>query len=289
MKYLLFALFFFPGVADAAMLSLETGTSALRVGDTAEVTVSLQTEGEIVNALEGALFIPETLSVREVRYTGSVVSLWLEAPAVENGILSFVGVLPGGYQNGEKEETIQGNLFTLVLEATGEGEGVVTFTYKTRIYLNDGEGTARTPALGELALRVEGLGGSAAPLAIDTTPPEPPVLALLSGELFNKSGQVLTFVAQDKDSGVQSYHVARSFFPLPEFLLSFTEAESPASLTSLDTFKIVTVRAKDAQGNQSLASTAPGGLLAAVPSLIVILFGALLFLYRGRLRAIIKK
>lgn len=292
MQYLLFALLLLvPGITEAATLSVSINTPSLRVGDTALVSVSLRTDGEIVNAVDGGLVLPASLSVREVRYTGSVVPLWLERPEeTEDGVLTFAGVLPGGYQNGGAEDSIRGNLFTVVVEAVKEGGGSVAIEASTRAYLNDGKGTARTPQRESAAVTVSGQGGVAQELVADTVPPEVPTVEVVAGALFNKPDRVLTFISQDKDSGVVRYEVARSFFPLPEPLLVFHEAESPESLDALDSVRILSVRATDAYGNESVATILPGGILGMLPSVvIVILLGYFLFTYRGRVRAIIKR
>lgn len=292
MHYLLFTLLLLiPGIAEAATFSVSIDTPSLREGDTALVSVTLGTEGEIVNAFEGGVLLPATLAVREVRYTGSVVPLWLEVPRVtKDGVLTFAGVLPGGYQNGGVEDSIRGNLFTVVVEALEEGDGSLSIDADTRAYLNDGEGTARIPERESASVTVSGQGGVARELTPDQVPPEVPTIEVVSGALFNAPGRVLTFISQDKDSGVLRYEVARSFFPLPEPLLLFRTTESPESLSALDTVRIVSVRATDAYGNKSVATILPGGVLGALPSLlIVILLIYLLFAFRGRVRAIIKK
>lgn len=291
MHYLLLALLLLaPGITEAATLSVTIDNSSLRVGDTTLVSVTLGTDGEIMNAFEGSLVLPAFLTVHEVRYTGSVVALWPEAPhETENGVLKFAGLLPGGYQNGRAEDSIRGNLFTVVVEAIKEGDGSLAIDAGTRTYLNDGNGTVRTPERVSTVVSVSGKGGIAQRLVVDTVPPEVPTVEVVPGALFDRSDRVLTFISQDKDSGILRYEVARSFFPLPEPLLIFHETENPESLNMLDSLRILSIRAIDTYGNKSVATIAPGGVFGALPSVLsVILLGYFFFAYRTRIRAIIK-
>ena len=291
MKYfLLFVLLFVPGVVDAAALYVEGEPSTLRVGETSTITVTLRTEGEIINAVEGSLSLPETLTVRAVRFTGSVVPLWLEEPhEVGAGTLSFAAVLPGGYQNGGAEASIRGNVFTVVVEAVEEGQGRIALI-NASAYLNDGEGTQTPLAREAVTVLVSGDGGTPQELPVDAVPPEALTVEVVPGETLGLPDRALVFFAQDKDSSIEGYEVARSFFPLPSLLLMFSPVESPMELTALDSLQLVTVRASDAYGNTRAMTVAPGGVLGYLPTfLLVILILSLLIIYRRRIRAIIKR
>src|SRR5262245_20698167 len=88
MRYLLLILvLLIPHGANAASLRAEL-PERLGVGDTAPLTVTLTTDGDIVNAVDGALRIPATLNVVEVRLSGSIVPFWVETPAVRDGLLT---------------------------------------------------------------------------------------------------------------------------------------------------------------------------------------------------------
>lgn len=291
MKYVLLCVFLcMPIAADAASISVGVDPATLRVGETATVAVTLRTEGEIINAVEGSVSLPETLIVRAVRFTGSVVPLWLEEPhEVGAGTFSFAAVLPGGYQNAGAEESIQGNLFTLIVEATGEGQGHVALS-NARAYLNNGEGTQAPLTREAGAITISGRGGTSQDLPVDGVPPEALTVDVVDGDTLGVPGRALVFFAQDKDSSIEGYEVARSFFPLPAFLLMFAPAESPVTLSVLDTFRLVTVRASDASGNTRVTTVAPGGVLGYLPTLVlVILISALLIIYRKRIRAIMTR
>ncbi|MBX9765491.1 hypothetical protein K2X83_02530 [Patescibacteria group bacterium] len=289
-------LFLLPFSAHAASVTLSAPEEA-NIHSEFAVEVFLDTEGYSVNAVEGGILLPEGVSLKDVRYQGSVVSLWLEKPGErENGVVSFAGVIPAGYQ-ASPDRNGKGNLFTLVFSVPREGEATFSFANPVA-YLNDGEGTARPASKGSARVRIVASGaketyGSSA----DAYPPETFVPEIVPGEPYGMTGDVLIFATQDKDSGVAGFDVGSSLVGfLPEVLVSWVSAESPYQLSEENLGKYLFVRARDAAGNARVAVLPPRepGLMSilmtwVLPAGIALaLIGFILLLIRGRHRVSLK-
>ncbi len=263
-------LLFLPSFVEAAELRLETGMISPRAGDTFIVDLFLDTQSEVVNALEGALIFPSNLVLRDIRLSGSFVPLWVSSPyEKETGVIEFAGILPGGYQE-QNSARPRGNVFTLVFQAQRAGVATITFTSQTAVYLNDGKGTRAGLTVAPLSLSIRPSSGSPqeAVLENDTLPPEAFTPLIVSGEPFGYAGPVLIFSTQDKDSGILRYDVARSYNRYArEKNLPWQETESPYVLTAEDADTYVFVRAVDQVGNTYRAFVPP-----QKPSIMTLLY-----------------
>jgi hypothetical protein len=241
-------LFCLPHFTDAAVVQL-TAPESINISTPFSVEVFLDTEGENINAIEGTILLPEGFSVSEVRYQGSVVSLWLSAPAMRvPGTVDFAGVMPGGYQ-ATPERTGRGNLFTLVLSARQPGTSRLSLGAETSVYAN--EGTRIPASKGNATIQILN-SGAPTPEALgrDVYSPEPFTPVVVSGEPYGIDGRVLVFATQDKDSGVMKYEVGSSYFKfLPEALVSWIFAESPYVISKDREGMYLFVRAYDTAGN----------------------------------------
>ncbi len=283
--FLLFVCIFLPISVLGAQITVSPSSDSLGTGEVGIAHVSLYTEGAMVNAIEGVVEVPSSLSVVEIRFAQSIVPYWIEPPHQSApGVISFAGMLPGGYQNGIVEKSSEGNLFTIVLMGEEVGEGVFTITPSTVAYLNDGEGTP-------LALEKKGAhitvtdAGSGVGVSVnaDTEPPELFDLDLLDGSFVGQKEKVVVFSAIDKDSGIAGYEIARSIIWLPEFLRSYKEVTSPAPMEPGDVFGIVWVRAQDHYHNYTTARITPSGIFGYIPSMLFVILICVL-LYRIILR-----
>ena len=255
MRYFLLGfLLLFPAPSFSATLQFVQQSSEVRVGDTFTTELLLHTDADIVNAIEGSVHIPDTLSLVDIHLSGSLVPLWI-TPPTENGegIISFAGMLPGGYYGA-------GNLFTLVLRAVQKSTTTISFGNDTKVYLNDGKGTTATLALPALTLSIQSSVGTPRSVSLekDTTPPESFTPVIHSGESFGLEGLVLVFVAQDKNSGIARYDIARSYERnVKESDFSWHTIESPYVLVAGDSTRYLYVRAVDREGNTRVAIVPP--------------------------------
>lgn len=293
MRYFILILFLAlaPYTADAATIRM-VAPENVNAGEQFALEVFLDTEGENINAIEGSIILPENISVTEIRYRGSVVSLWLSPPSEQDSVVSFEGVVPGGYQ-ASPERTGNGNVFTLLLTAESEGRAMFAFGNTLNVYRNDGEGTALPLSKSPAEVNVVASGApTAGDFGDDRYSPEPFTPAVVSGDLYGIEGEVVVFATQDKDSGVAAYDIAFSHVGfLPDFLASWLPAESPFPLPEEAKDKYVFVRATDGAGNTRLATISPlepgftsflmtWGLPAVVLLFIGFLFFAIFFASR---------
>ncbi len=285
---LLFAL---PALVSAAQLHLEQSSAPVRVGDTFILTVMLDSTDGAVNAFEGSLHFLPDLTLQDIRFSGSVVPLWVEKPKQKTtGTVTFAGVLPGGFQE-------KGVLTTLVFVANNPGIVHISFGADTEVYKDDGKGT-RAP-LQTTPLSLDILPASGAPHRVyvpdDTTPPEPFVPAVLPGHAFGQEGPVLVFDTQDKDSGILYFEIARSYNPRAKDAdLSWQVVQSPYVLSpAQDLDHYLFVRATDRAQHTHTASVPPQKISIALLVrqqwfVILLLLGVIgsviLFFRRGKHR-----
>ena len=289
--YTLLCLFLIPAFANAAELYFE-GPSSVRAGDRFTVDLFLDTEQDALNALEGTVRVSPNLSILEIRFSGSLVPLWVVPPEEkETGVITFAGVLPGGYQGaGSAGSSGRGNVLTLLLEARAAGVAELSLGADTAAYVNDGQGTRAALTAAALEFPIYAPLGPAQKEAMpeDTTPPEPFVPLIVSGAPFGYADSVLIFSTHDKDSGIARVDIAHSYNAYAvEGNLSWQEAQSPYVITKANEDTYTFVRAVDRAGNARVVVVPPQrtSIIALLYTwwLIVLLLlfcGATLYRYR---------
>lgn len=255
MRYILLILIlFFPAVSFAAELRLDRSTIVTRVGDTFVVDAVIQSGGESINAIEGSISFSSGISLVDIRLQNSIVPLWVSSPEKkEEGLISFAGILPGGY-NGS------GALFSLVFSASQKGTAYISFGKNTAVYQNDGQGTAVKLSLPALSFAIGASEGdpNIASLEKDVFPPEPFTPLVSSGEPFGMKGVVLVFTTQDKNSGVARYDISRSYRRnAKDSSLVWRSTQSPYEFVAGDSTRYLYVRAVDRTGNERVAMVPP--------------------------------
>lgn len=260
----IFSFLLLPVFASAAELHMKTNIPSVHVGDTFTVGVSLDTQKENINALDGALTFSSNLKLSGIRLAGSLVPLWIVSPVEKVlGTVNFAGILPGGYKSPVLQKTssqAQDNVFTLVFTALSSGVARVAFTPRTAAYLNDGKGTYTQLATPMLTFPIgTAISVKQKPDVLrDTAPPEPFTPVITSGTPFGYTGNVLIFVAQDKKSDILRYEIARSYVRNPNFAdLTWQEAKSPYKLLISDSDKYMFVRAIDKAHNMRVITVPP--------------------------------
>ena len=252
--FFIIVLLILPATSFAAGFQLEQQPGSVKVGDTFTATLSLRTDFDVINAAEGSVHFSPTLALVDIRLQGSLVPLWVSSPIEkEKGVVSFAGVLPGGYQG-------EGKIFTLVFKAVEKGTGRIFFGSDTTAYQNDGKGTAATLSLPTLSFSIGTPSGTphTVNLEEDVSPPESFTPVVSSGEPFGLRGSVLIFTAQDKNSGIARYDIARSYFQqAKESSLTWIVTSSPYVLASGDNTRYLYVRAVDRAGNTRVEIVPP--------------------------------
>ena len=221
--------------------------------------VEVDTGTETINALEGKLVLPEGVSVEEI-YTGnSAILIWIARPTFndEDNSIFFSGFSPGGFRG-------KYPVFSL---GTNNLSGA---TFKDIVaFRNDGEGT-------EVTVKLSLVLGE---LAEDTTPPEPFTAVISKSDDIFEGKYFVSFVAQDKGTGVAKYeYQTRWLFSPGE--KGWTTAESPKVLSRSELFKRIYIRATDQKGNYREVSTPGPYRFITLLIGVIIIVCILLFLRR---------
>jgi len=260
MKRSLFLIFFFlPTLIFAQSVSLHATYSAYSVGDSALVTVSVNSGGQNINTVSGTVAIPDGASVSSIRSGNSVISLWVNKPAVSGNTITFTGGMPGGFSG-------SGQLFSFLVNISQPGN--LSFSLSdVHVLLNDGSGNEISNLkLGSLSLSVSKIEAKpkakaevqqAAALPTDTAPPESfiPLIgrdpSIASGDYF------VSFNAVDKGIGISKYQVREDPYILSWFGITsgWNEAQSPYILSYQNWGSTIEVKAIDGAGNSTIGTT----------------------------------
>lgn len=109
-----------------------------KVGETFSIDVNLETGPKAINAAEVNLkFDPGMIEVVSVDREGSFFQIWIEGQPTfsKDGTISFAGGLPTPGFKGE------GKIGTIKAKALNPGTTSIKFEDKSRMLLDDGEGT----------------------------------------------------------------------------------------------------------------------------------------------------
>lgn len=231
----------FPATSWGAELVFDVGAQPA-VGDTFPVAVSVNTELESINAIEGSILFSSSVELVAVRHEGSVVPLWVTPPREGGqGVVHFAAVIPGGYRG-----VATGNLFTLVLRARTAGTARLSFG-RADSYLNDGKGSAARTRAADVTLQIAPVAGDAQTFLVsDTTPPEPFTLTLVPAGEVGGTESVLVWNPVDKGAGVRESLVCIGF-------RRCVVAASPYALHDADTRQLIRVQVVDGEGNAAHA------------------------------------
>lgn len=249
LKILLLTGFFLVATpAMASVLSVEPNqTLVVSIGDTFEVSVIIDTEGDPLNAVEGALMYPkDILAIERISDGNSIVDYWIESPKEVDGQISFSGITTGGFS------VRRGALLSVRFKAEAEGAGSLAFL-SGRALLNDGMGTEASMQFLGSTVEVSGA-KNPVPHSIaddDTDPPEDFDVYITSDSAIAEGAYVAVFATQDKGSGVAEYKIKEGFFS------RYKDATSPHVLAHQSLDRMIFIRAYDHAGNTRTSMHVP--------------------------------
>ena len=236
----------FLAVFAAIFSGVFAGQTAFRIGIPEKITPGTEFEANILvdsdvplNAFDILLRYPkDILEATRVDNGRSLITIWQNQPQVsEPGELRLTGGSVQAFQgNG-------GELLTVRFKALREGKASISFA-SAEAYIADGKGTKAETTAPNLALSV--VAGS--PLALlpgtkDNTPPKIDLLAL-EKDPFNPEQKLLTFLVNDKDSGIKETSARYKTF------LSWSEWQPVQNPTALpENAWAVEFEARDNVGN----------------------------------------
>jgi hypothetical protein len=234
-----------PAHSFAAHFFIETSKRGFVEGEDLAVVISLDTENQSINAVEGKLLYPEDiLKLTEIRDGNSGINFWIEKPQVSTpGTVIFSGITPAGF--------IQSKAFiyTVIFRVKKDGEGEIRLD-DLGVLKNDGVGTAVPVQAPPFAFSVSdeyNSNTSVIGAVEDQEPPEDfrPEVAQ-DPDLFDGKSTLL-FATQDKGSGIQYYEIREGSWG------SFHKAESPYLIHNQSLTEDLYVRAVDRSNNKRVA------------------------------------
>jgi len=238
--------------AQAAELFFDSANKTVGLGQTIEMPFFINTQGEVVNAVDGAITYPKDMvEIQEVRDGDSVITLWVDQPSVAGGKLAFSGVTPGGYRGDH------GRIFSVVFKAIKSGEIVFT-PVNNRVLLNDGQGTLAKLAAAPFHVSVSDNQSVSTPSSeiIDNDPPEVFVPSVVRDNNIEGNKWFVVFATEDKGVGIDHYEIQESAKNKPDDS-RWAPAESPFFLKNQALSSYIFVKAVDKKGNQRIAVIPP--------------------------------
>jgi hypothetical protein len=287
-----------PVAASAATLYLDPDGGTYRPGDTFVVNVRLDANGECVNVVSADIAYPkDVLRAAAFSQGESILTLWTEAPKIdaENGRVSFIGGVPGGYcgriAGDPGYANIVGKIIFTVSGTTRPGIlPPIEVLPSSQVLLADGRGTPAQLLVNKATFSVASSSGQAVnewldELRDDTTPPESFSVDLHREENTVGGRYFVIFQTTDKQSGVAKYELIERDTKRPEFIHGerkpavWRPVESPYVLQDQTLNSTIVVRAIDNAGQireESLLPK-PGEKTSGSGSMIPIIGGILVF------------
>lgn len=276
---ILLTAFFIPAISFSAELSVSAPDS-IRLGDSFEATINLDSDGVLVNSANLVLDYDENkLSFSGYKSENSVIGIWVEAPNEKEGKIYMSGIIPGGvsglYDPRKSDGGKLGATPLVSLLFTARREGSVNFSFlNTEVLKHDGYGTKlfHTQSNKELAIKNRDVGDDALAqenILTDTEKPSPFEIVFIESSPMSETPSMIIFKAEDSQSGIKGYKMNTGGS-------RWTEVKSPLPISKGIFSKTITIRAYDFADNFEDSSILIEGLLSG-PILTVVIVLMLLF------------
>lgn len=275
--------------SKAVVLSVESGEESYHKNDVFIVDLKIDTKGECVNTIEGHLsFSKENLEIIDTSLGGSIISIWLEKPEInqENGIISFVGGIPGGYCGelpGDPGELGLLNRIIFKVKETNNERANIKFLKNTKILLNDSLGTEVDFSILSKNIKIISE-ESIIPktewqeeISKDNIPPEIFKIDVRKDPSIFEGKYFILFFTTDKQTGIDHYEVK-------EGSGEWNVKESPYLLENQTIQSIIKVKAVDKAGNETISEYNQTSLFKKYLWLIIVLAAVIIFIVYKRLR-----
>jgi hypothetical protein len=231
--------FFVSGKVEASSLLLKPSNTMMGIGEQFYVDVMLDTGGKRVNGIEGSIkFPPENISFIRAEEGASMISLWVEKPALEGDSIHFAGVIPNGFDGVidpfNPKVKLPGLIIRLVFEGKKEGDPIISSSqfYTT---LNDGLGTMDNIAQSDTKLFIQNISNPIIYKTKNDTSPELKAYVTRDPNLFDNK-YVLVFDAKDNKTGIKEVLIK-------EGRGQWKKIESPYLLEDQTRHSIITLQA----------------------------------------------
>jgi hypothetical protein len=217
------------------------------------VDIALDPGGVSINGVQARVsFSEQTLSFVRAETGASSVTLWINQPHIADNVISFSGIIPGGFDGlinpFDPAHKKPGEIVRLVFVGKSAGPATIAIS-DVSITNNDGQGTLESLPDSMKTFSVSTNVAPSTYTVADTIPPTLTAQIVSEKDLFN--GQyTLLFSASDKESGVDHVELKEGDSP-------WTTIESPYLLHNQKRSDILLLRAYDVAGNMTTISIAP--------------------------------
>lgn len=206
----LIAIFLIAGIGmtypvEAAQLTFDKRPNAIYREEQSSLGIIVDTEGEEINAIQGALATSNNIEIKAIRDGQSIIGVWTEKPEISTkdpGVINFSGIIPGGYEGNN------GPIFFIDYFAKNGEQGVIELK-DISILKNDGLGTPINTRGDKAVLKlVESDQVKFSPTARDLNPPESFSPEISRNELMFDNQYFVVFQTTDKQSGIDHYEIS---------------------------------------------------------------------------------
>jgi hypothetical protein len=221
-----------------------TNKNTLSVNDFTVVEINANSNGEIINGIEGEfVYDANLLTPEKIQIGDSFINLWVEKPSVTNpGHITFSGIIPGGIVLNNN------NIFSIIFRANKNGQDTLTIK-NLKLLINDGSGTALDASVINTDINITGtvLGTKTSIDLRDYVKPNKFTVNRTKNDSLFENKWFIVFNTQDKESGIDHYLVCEGIRS------ECVNAVSPYLLNKQSIFYYIKVIAVDGSGNKQSA------------------------------------
>ncbi len=208
------------------------------------IPITIESATTPINAFSFTVTIPNNLTFVGSDEAGSVVSLWIDSPHLENGKVILSGAMPTGFTqliNPLNKMRGPGLVTKLIFSGNDAGEGTITVT--PSVYANDGLGTKVASAGFSIPVSIDDKVVRSAYVWQDAILPEQFTPTIEQNPVVEDNAYTVVFSAIDKDSGIAHYEIK-------EGNGLWIEATSPYVLRDQTLSSTIDIKAVDKAGNE---------------------------------------
>lgn len=248
-----------PLIGQAVELYLESVKDVYYINETFIIDVRIDVDAhESINAIEAYLkFSNDILEVKDFS-TGNSILTFIEKPKInqERGLISFTGIIPGGYSGRIPGDPGKSNLLgKIIFFSISSGTAEIIFKDSSQALLSDGKGTLAKLITKGVTIEVQPSQDVKflkdewqEELAKDKIIPED-----FNSEIIKIDDKYyLTFITKDKDSGIDHYDVLEKFSILSLRIARWVETDSPYLLKDQSLSNRIEIKAVDKAGNERI-------------------------------------
>ncbi len=242
-----------------------------------EVRVELDTNGTLINSFDITVSYPKDLLKFEgYKEEGSINKSWYITPTDKNGLVNFIGIIPGGVDGvyDPDKKGLQPIPITRLLfspKSNGIGEFKII---NSSILENDGLGTPLVYDVNNsrISISISNINENSENKS-DNEPPLPFDIEFIESGFFSKTPSMIIFSTTDKESGIKSYQIKKTDN-------IWRDVTSPLAISKSLLKKDIIVRAVDYSGNERLSSIQIPGLVSGRQLILLVsVFGLGLYVF----------